>query len=149
MRHSRIGEWLKRNRRITDHDVEEILHEQDSSPRLFGEIAMSWGLCQPQDVWSAWFNQLAETSTVVDIDLLGVDSLAIEFVPRSVALTWNFLPLRLFADGLVAASAVTTTPPRVEALRNLLGKEVRFVRARAAQIQAAMQRHYGDDGLPA
>jgi hypothetical protein len=149
MRHSKIGELLRRSRRITEHDVEEILHEQESHPRLFGEIALSWGLCQPQDVWSAWWVQLPGQSAVVDLDVVGVDAQAIDFVPRSMALQFNFVPLRLFAEGLVAATAENSSTPPFAALRNSLGKEVRFVRARAEQICAAIEQHYPAPCLPA
>ena len=54
----RIGELLSRIIPLTDHDVEEILHEQQATNQKFGDIALSLGLCKPEDLLRAWLRQL-------------------------------------------------------------------------------------------
>src|SRR2546423_848682 len=54
----RFGEILGRLVNLSGHDVNEILEEQNATHQRFGEIALSWGLCAPEDVWQAWCDQL-------------------------------------------------------------------------------------------
>src|SRR5687768_5822111 len=56
----RIGELLSGIVPLSNHDVEEILQEQSGTHRKFGEIALAWGLSQPEHVWNAWCRQLAQ-----------------------------------------------------------------------------------------
>ena len=74
----RIGEVLSKFTGMSSMDVEEILQDQTVTNRRFGEIALSWGLCAPQDVWQAWYSQLDQDWPSVDLDDLGIDSQAVK-----------------------------------------------------------------------
>src|SRR4051812_15758645 len=83
---SRIGELLSRIVPLSGHDVEEILQDQAGTNRKFGEIALAWGLCQPQHVWKAWCRQLASAGTEqVDLKLVGIDAQAAASIPAELA----------------------------------------------------------------
>ena len=72
----RFGELLGKLVKLSQHDVEEILEDQTATHRRFGDIALSWGLCQPEHVWQAWSDQLLTQVQRVDLETLGVDSQA-------------------------------------------------------------------------
>ncbi len=63
MSRPRFGELLSRFVNLSAHDVSEILEDQSSSRRRFGEIALAFGLCQPQHVWKAWWCRLSARRT--------------------------------------------------------------------------------------
>jgi len=144
MHHARIGELLSRMAHLTGHDVEEILEEQTLSRRRFGDIALSWGLCQPEHVWTAWYSQLGDGAMRVDLDETGIDAQAVVQVPQDVATQLNAIPVRWFADQLVVAVPDDAAPAAVDEIRRRLGANVRFVRADRAQILAAIQTYYGE-----
>ncbi len=67
MSQARFGEHLSRLVNLSRHDVDEILEEQSSTRHRFGEIALSWGLCTPENVWQAWCDQLLSQVQKVDL----------------------------------------------------------------------------------
>ncbi|MGH7176342.1 MAG: hypothetical protein ACREJC_03080, partial [Tepidisphaeraceae bacterium] len=81
----RIGELLSRLVPLSTHDIDEILHEQSSTRKPFGAIALSMGLCRPEHVWRAWCGQLDDVLPTVDLDTFGVDAQALSFVPAATA----------------------------------------------------------------
>ena len=139
----RIGVKLRTIARLSELDVEEILQEQSLHPRRFGEVAISLGMCTPTDVWRAWFEQIGHRAPYVNLAEFGVDSQAVARVPREVAAQYRMVPLRAMGNQVVAAIADgSAIPPDMEvSLR--LGMEVRFVRADARQVEAAIAEHYG------
>lgn len=129
---------------LTGHDVEEILEEQTLSRRRFGDIALSWGLCQPEHVWNAWYSQLGEESVRVDLEETGIDAQAVMQVPAEVATQLSVIPVRWFADQLVVAVPDDAAPPAIDEIQRRLSANVRFVRADRAQILAAIETYYGE-----
>src|SRR5208282_4396358 len=85
----RIGELLSRLVPLTSHDIEEILQEQRGSKRRFGEIALAWGLCQPEHIWSAWYMQIEHRIDKVDLRSFGIDSQALTMIPRELVVNYN------------------------------------------------------------
>ena len=61
--------------KLSSHDIDEILQEQQSGShsKTFGEIALTWGLCQPEHIWKAWSNQLSAGFDQVDLQTFGID----------------------------------------------------------------------------
>lgn len=139
--HARFGELLGRVIRLSPHDVNEILEEQQGSRLRFGEIALRWGLCQPEHVWRAWAEQAVEDQAVIDLDTVGVDAQAVAQLPRDVAERLGAIAVRCFENELVVA-VDAERPVAAEAL-NLGGhKSVRLVRAEGRQIRAAIEAYY-------
>ena len=101
----RIGELLSELVELSGHDVEEILHEQQTTQRRFGEIALSWGLCQPEHVWSAWSRQVGNGTDVqrVDLDRDGIDAQAVALLHANVARAFRVIPIRADAQEVVLA----------------------------------------------
>jgi hypothetical protein len=139
----RIGTKLRRIALLSEHDVEEILHEQSLRHRRFGEVAISLGMCTPMEVWRAWFQQIGNHAPLVNLAEFGVDSQAVAQVPRELAVEYRMVPLRIMGNEVVAAIADgSAIPPETEISRRLR-MEVRFVRAGAREIDAEIAAHYG------
>ncbi len=143
MRKTRIGEVLCKMVRLSEMDIEEILQEQHVGGQRFGEIAVSWGLCEPKHVWDAWFQQLSGQMPRIDLDEVGVDVQALAFVPRSIALEYNLIPMRVFGDQMVVAVPHDSAKIPAE-IFDRCHKNVRFVCADAGQIRRAIDSAYGD-----
>lgn len=139
--HARFGELLGRIVRLSPHDVHEILEEQQGSRLRFGEIALRWGLCQPEHVWRAWAEQAAEDRSVVDLDVIGVDVQAVTQLPHDVAERLGVIAVRSFENELVVAFDAAR-PVDAETLARDLGKRVRLVRAEGTQIRTAINTYY-------
>src|SRR5215207_2344771 len=100
----RFGDYLGKVVRLSTHDVAEILEDQAATRRRFGEIALAWGLCRPQHVWQAWWDQLSRHTKRVDLTEIGVDSQAVAHVSRELAVQFRAIPLRSYREQLVIAT---------------------------------------------
>jgi hypothetical protein len=139
---SRIGELLSRIVPISNHDVEEILQEQAGTHRKFGEIALAWGLCQPEHVWNAWCRQLALGVERVDLKQVGVDSQAAGMLAPQAARELCVLPVRLAGDVLIVATALEDTTLIEAELAKWLPVRVMFVRVDGAQLLEMIDMYY-------
>jgi type IV pilus assembly protein PilB len=147
MQADRIGEILSRIIPLTTHDIEEILHEQRATHRPFGDIALAMGLCQPQDIWQAWSGQLDGTNgrlQAIDLDSMGIDAQAVDFISPEEARRWTAIPVRVFGDELVVALHPANQQLARSAIRVRRGLKVKFVLAEKAQIEQAIEIYYSD-----
>jgi hypothetical protein len=142
MRRVLFGELLGRLVRLSGHDVSEILEDQAASRRRFGEIALAWGLCQPQHVWQAWWAQLSNQTPQVDLQAIGIDAQALSYLPRGLAVAYGVIPLRTFKDQLVLAATPDSLKRAKSELPGLLVKKVKFVLAEPAQVREAITTYY-------
>jgi hypothetical protein len=139
---SRMGELLSRIVPISNHDVEEILQAQSGTHKKFGEIALAWGLCQPEHVWNAWVRQLASGVERVDLDQVGIDTQAVELIPAEAARELQVLPIRVADNVVVMATAEQETGKFEAKLATLLSHRVMFVRADAKQLHELIETYY-------
>ena len=142
MSQARFGEHLARLVKLSVHDVNEILEEQAATRHRFGEIALSWGLCQPEHVWQAWSDQLSTTIGTVDLEKLGIDSQAAAMSAREVAVRLKAIPLRCMGRQLIVAVSDPDTARIAAELFVLTGKDPRFVLSDLHKLQAAMTAYY-------
>jgi hypothetical protein len=139
---ARIGELLSQHTNLSSHDVQEILAEQHSNRRPFGQIALQWGLCQPEDLWRAWFDQLSEFAPKVDVNKIGIDSRAVAVVPRHIANRFHAMPMRLFENQILFAIDHKPEPRLAAELGAAIGRTVKFVIAERPQIDNALRTYY-------
>ncbi|HEV7300266.1 MAG TPA: hypothetical protein VGN72_12930 [Tepidisphaeraceae bacterium] len=139
--HTLIGELLGKQVELSAHDVEEILQEQGATGRRFGDIALSWGLCQPQHVWRAWAKQHVEDGKKVDLSRLPVDCQAVTLLPYEMANRLSMIPLRSFDDEVIIAAAELDVMSTGE-VGQIIQKTCRFVRADSTQIREAIATYY-------
>src|SRR3954469_5526695 len=103
MDRQRMGELLARLGQLSPHDIDEILAEQRHTRPRCAQIAASRGFCQPEQVWWAWCSQLNGRVEPVDLDSIGIDAQAVEFLPRELALSLRAMPVRVWEGQLVIA----------------------------------------------
>jgi hypothetical protein len=144
---------LEQMGKLSGHDIDEILQEQASSNlghrRTFGEIAMAMGLCEPQDVWLAWVQQLALGMERVDLASMGVDTQAVAYVRREIATQFCAIPVRLVGSELVIALSDPSHAAVFEALRESMHATPHFVLADPAQVRQMIARYYGSGSAAA
>jgi hypothetical protein len=131
---------------LSGHDVEEILQEQSSNRRRFGEIALSWGLCKPEHVWDAWLRQSADGTEEVDLEKVGIDAQAAAMLPAEVARQLGVIPVRVASDAVLVATADTAPEHASEALSRHLHRRIKFVRADREQLLQMIETYYPPAG---
>jgi hypothetical protein len=139
---AKFGQMLRRFVPMSEHDIHEILDEQAVCRRKFGEIALSWNLCQPDHVWRAWSAQLADQPQWVDLREVGVDTQALAAVAYAIAAEYSVLPLRALDDELIVAAADTSQERAMRLLPDILKRNVRFVIADEKPVLSAIKTHY-------
>jgi Type II secretion system (T2SS), protein E, N-terminal domain len=144
-----FGKLLGRRVPLSHHDIHEILEEQSGSRRRFGQIALAWGLCEPQHIWATWAEQLTERTPRVDLARIGVDVQATLQVSRAVAAELGIVPVRAHPGGLVVAASERTIARAAERLAKGAGGRITFVLAEPSQIREALIRYYPDLAIPA
>jgi type IV pilus assembly protein PilB len=138
----RIGELLKQIVPLNDHDLDEILSEQEANGQRFGEVALSLGVCTPEHVWKAWCDQLTGELDTVDLEAVGVDAQVVVHVPADVAGEFRVIPVRASAEELVIATADPSYRQALTEVPRRLGRRVKFVLADAAQVERAIRTYY-------
>ena len=144
-----IGQVLRRMGKVDDIDVQEILSQQERTRQKFGEIALSWGLCDPDNLCEAWCAQLAGGVERVDLQQTGIDSHATHAVPREMAQRLGVIPIRSIADQVIVAAGRALEDGELAELLSAAGKNVRIVLAESRQIEAAIERYYPSRGWDA
>lgn len=137
-----IGQLLSRMGKLSLIDIDEILVEQAVSHRRFGEIALSWGLCNPEHVGEAWCKQLAEDVQHVDLERVGVDAHATTYLSSQLAKQLGVIPIRILGDLVVVAASHTLNSVEVAELSRTIGKQIRLVTVDPDQIQVALRTYY-------
>ena len=139
---ARIGELLSRIVPLSGHDVEEILQEQSSNRKRFGEIALSWGLCRPEHVWDAWCQQSSQEGETLDLDRIGIDARAASLLPAKIARRYQCIPVRVTSEVALIAMSHSPTEDEINALTALLQRKLKFARADQNQMLAMIERYY-------
>jgi type IV pilus assembly protein PilB len=135
---ARFGDLLRRVVPLSPQDVAEILDAQAVSRRRFGEIALSWGLCQPEDVWQAWIAQLAHRIERVDLRQIGIDTQALKLVPAAIAREFGVVPVRALCNQVILATTDDAYPRALSDIPPLIAAEVRFVLCEQEQLDEAL-----------
>lgn len=147
--HVPIGQILCGMANMTAHDVEEILREQERNGRRFGQIALSWGLCRPEDVWEAWCRQLGDAGLQwVDLEELGIDARAAGRMQRETAMKYKVIPVRC-AKSLLLAAQEESVDSAMRELPAQFDQPLKFVLASSADIEQAIGRYYPQPALAA
>lgn len=142
IQNEKIGQILGKLVPITDQDVEEILCQQAVTGQRFGEIAISWGLCNSEHVLRAWADQTANRHERVDLNYIGVDAQAVPALPRELAVYFHAIPIRILSDLLVVAVADESSVPTLREFLRRVRPELRFVLADQAAVEEAVSAYY-------
>jgi hypothetical protein len=142
MENAKIGQILGRMVPISDQDVEEILCQQAVTGQRFGEIAISWGLCNAEHVLRAWADQTADRHERVDLNTIGVDAQAVPALPRELAIYFHAIPIRILSDLLVVAVADEAAVPTLREFLKRVRPELRFVLADKVVVDDMVRSYY-------
>jgi len=142
MRRAPIGQVLSRMGKLSSIDIDEILEQQAVSHQRFGEIAVSWGLCEPVDLCEAWCVQFSEGYDWGGLSHEGVDSKLILSLPGELARQLHIVPLVSIADQMVVAASEPVDGDQWMAILEATGMDVRFVLAEPNEIDAALDVYY-------
>ncbi|HTW93152.1 MAG TPA: hypothetical protein VMD30_00055, partial [Tepidisphaeraceae bacterium] len=107
------------------------------------EIALNWGLCQPEHVWNAWMTQLAQQPQRIVLQEIGVDCQALDALPQEMAERLCAIPVRACGEQVVLAVSENNLQGVREALPERMRHRVQFVLADAAEIRLAIEESYG------
>jgi hypothetical protein len=146
-----FGELLGRLVPLSSHDVCEILEEQSSSRLRFGQIALSWGLCEARHVWHAWATQLHGRTPRIDLAKTGIDAQATLHLPAPLAARLGIIPVRSTDGRLIVAASEAGLANAAAALASAdFSQKVRFVLSDPRQIDQAIRTYYGQwlDDMP-
>lgn len=142
MDRTRIGDFLQQLGQLSSHDIDEILSEQRISRQRFGEIAVSLGFCQPEHIWAAWWSQLGGNIDMIDLEKVGIDTQAVDCLPRELAIGLRAMPVRVWENQLVVAVADPSRASGVAELARRAHMDVKCVIAPQEQIERALQMYY-------
>ena len=142
MQSPKIGTILSKLVPLTDMDVEEILCQQAVTGQRFGDIAISWGLCNSEHVLRAWADQTAQHRQRVDLNYIGVDAQAIPALPRELAMYYRAIPIRILSDLLVIAVADEAAIPTLRDYLKQIRPELRFVAADPHTVDEMVAAYY-------
>jgi type IV pilus assembly protein PilB len=142
MSDKRFGARLSQVVPLSGLDIEEILSEQGSTGKRFGDIAIELGLCTPEHVWRAWSSQLAESPQRINLDSFAIDAQAASQLPAAFAMRYHIIPLRVLGDELVIAIDEAAYPEGAREIMAILRRPVQFVLASHPQIARALRRYY-------
>lgn len=137
-----IGQVLSRMGKLSAIDIDEILAEQAFSRRRFGEIALSWGLVEPEHICDAWCSQLGDGPEILDLGSLEIDESALTCLSGEMARQTHLMPIRIVGDQLILATARLLDSGQATEIAQLAGREVRFVKAEQSQIDEAIELYY-------
>ena len=142
MQRAPIGQVLSRMGKLSSIDIDEILEQQAVSHQRFGEIAVSWGLCEPVDLCEAWCVQFSEGVEAADLACGAIDARLVLSLPARLARQLHIVPLVSIADQMVVAAAQPVDGDQWMALLEATGMDVRFVLAEPQAIAAALDVYY-------
>ena|SRR5579862_1279360 len=142
MRRLLFGQLLSQVTKLSDYDISEILEEQSITPRRFGQIALAFGLCKPQDIWKAWWEQISDPPLRVDLAVIGIDTQSLAAIPREMARQFGVIPLRAFGEQLVIAASEEVIAVARRELSARLKYQLKFVLADARQIAQTIELIY-------
>ena len=139
-----MGQLLEQMGKLSGHDIDEILLEQLSGgPRKpFGEIALTWGLCEPSHIWQAWFNQLGGELDRINLQEIGVDAQAVSMLRPDLAVRFGAVPVRVVEDVVVIAVSDPASAAVLRSLHDAMHTRAHFVLADPEQIRTMIARYY-------
>jgi hypothetical protein len=139
----RIGQLLGTIIPLSDHDVEEILNEQQASgTKQFGDIALQLGKAKPEHILQAWMRQLETRTDRIDLDRVGVDVQATAYLSAAVARGHQALPIRVVGDELLLAVVTRPEADELAELERVSGKHCKVVLTEAEDVAAMLDRYY-------
>lgn len=137
-----LGRLLVAEHLLTPADVAEALVESQESSRRLGEVLLEWKLLSERDL--ARFLAKQEGVDFVDLAKLDLDEAAVDCLPEALARAHGAVAYGFAGSFLLVAVADPTNDAGLDAVREAVGRRVRFLVAPASEVVAAQGEAYGE-----
>jgi len=137
-----LGRLLVAEHLVTPADVAEALVEAQENSKRLGEVLVAWELISEHDL--ARFLAQQERLAFVDLAKIDLDHAAVDSIPESLARTHGVVPYGFNGPLVLVAVADPTDDAGLDAVREALGRRVRFFVAAASEVVAAQNEAYGE-----
>ncbi len=135
----KIGQLLINKKLITPGQLEEALEEQKKTGELLGEILISKGFLNQEDLMKSLSEQF--NVPFIKIKETAIDPQVIKKVPAKFAWYYKVMPIKFVDNKLLIASS---DPLRsLDDLRVFLGHDLKPALALESEIMEAIKEHYG------
>jgi len=142
-----LGRILLERSVITETQLETAIAQQKRSGERLGQVIVDLGYTTADNILGALRDQLNVATTRVNANTVSAE--AIQALPEKVARKHTAFPLMKKGTTLVVAMA---TPKDLSALGDIkfaAGCEIQILLALEGEINAAIDRYYHDESLPA
>jgi type IV pilus assembly protein PilB len=141
MGRKRLGDLLQERGRVSHSDIESAVQEQQRTSVRLGELLLQRGLVDKSELVAA----LEETTHTkyVDCQAREVDAQVLALIPHTVAVRCSVLPVSVEGKRLVVVMAEPQNLSTIDELKFMSSMEISPRMGFAAEIQAAIDMHYG------
>jgi type IV pilus assembly protein PilB len=141
MGRKRLGDLLQESGRVSHRDIESAIEQQRGTSILLGELLLQRGLVSKDELIAAL--QEITRAKYVDCGTAPVSPDAIRLISRSVAARCSALPLSVDGKRLVVVMTEPQNLATIDELRFFSSMEISPRLGFAAEIAAAIEKHYG------
>ncbi|HKS37060.1 MAG TPA: ATPase, T2SS/T4P/T4SS family, partial [Verrucomicrobiae bacterium] len=128
---------------VDDLQLEEVVQEHTRGGKPVIQVLQDFGLLDLETVLQIVADHLG--TEVVDLRSQEIPPEAVQAVPGTAARMHQCMPVALYGSTVRIALADPLNPAVIDELAYVTGKEVQMVVADPAQIEAAINKHYGEE----
>jgi type IV pilus assembly protein PilB len=128
---------------VDDLQLEEVVQEHTRGGKPVIQVLQDFGLLDLDTILQIMAEHLG--TEVVDLRSQEIPSEALQAVPATAARMHQCVPVALYGSTVRIALADPLNPAVIDELAYVTGKEVQVVVADPAQIEAAINKHYGEE----
>jgi len=138
---SQIGDLLVKDNLITQEQLEEALHYQQSRGGRLGSILIDMGYVQDDDITAVLSKQYGVPS--INLAYFEIDPAVIKLIPVETAQKYLVVPLSRVGSTLTVATADPTNVFAMDDIKFMTGFNVEPVVATESSLQQALEKYYG------
>jgi len=128
---------------VDDLQLEEVVQEHTRSGKPVIQLLQDFGLLDLETILQIMASHLG--TEVVELRELDLTPEILQTVPATAARMHQCLPVALHGSTVRVALADPLNPAAIDELGYMTGKEVQVVVADPAQIEKAINKHYGEE----
>ncbi len=142
----RIGELLIKKGLVNPDQLETALRDQATSGEFLGNILIRLGYITEENLLTALAEQFQ--TRFVSLEKVYVNPQVIKMVPGNLVREYKFLPIEMRSGVmLIAVSNPLDMWPMSVLHQRIELSEITIVLAKKDDIQKAIQKHYGAEGV--
>ena len=138
-----LSELVRERNLLTPEQFREIEEEHERTGKSLSQVMIDFSLITEEQLLRAVAEHLnLEYLSLDDVDL---DQAVLRSIPSSVARMYGAVPVLINGNTVTVAVMDPYNPQLVGELSFILGKDVQVAVAPSKQIQAAIERYFGED----